>query len=69
MEVSWGQTSSSSYSSHSRCLAGICLREFVVTSKMKMLFVVELERRDCVGGGLFRCSIMDAFMYSKLPPP
>jgi hypothetical protein len=41
----------------------------VVTSKMKMLFVVELERRDCVGGGLFRCSIMDAFMYSKLPPP
>jgi hypothetical protein len=41
----------------------------VVTSKMKMLFGVELARQGCAGGGLFRCSIMDAFIYSKLRPP
>jgi hypothetical protein len=41
----------------------------VVTLKMNMLFGVELVRRGCVGDGLFRCSIMDAFMYSKLRPP
>jgi hypothetical protein len=33
----------------------------VVTSKMKMLFGVELARWGCVDGGLFRCSTVDAF--------
>jgi hypothetical protein len=41
----------------------------VISSKMKLLSSTKMVRQVCVGGGLIRCSIMDAFMYSKMWPP
>jgi hypothetical protein len=41
----------------------------VISTKIKLLSSTEMVRQVCVGGALIRCSIMDAFMYSKMRPP